>query len=427
MNDEETVFSTPAPSAEQQTRAAAKQWPDGLLERMLALRFPSWKIEQALSAETFPTLDMFEAEVRGRERLASGLFIREATWEDDERLTDLFANSSERLGDWDVTVERGPNPFAQQRLQENWHVKLIEDRGVALGVSAQSGRSSWVSGRQLSVSWMGGWRVRNGFRRLGYSGMLLDAPGSAAGVFGLVSYWYVRLDNGLAQNWISHEVIDAEDSSGRTFDKLTATVHDLDATGSNGCRDARVRPIRPDDVDRCVELINATHDGLDLFRPYTADFLRGRLDDLFWGPKPPFVATVYDWHDMAVLEHGGEIVACGGLWDRGRDVRERWRNRVTGEERTSDTACLMDFGFAPGHEPAMAALIRHHLATASDLGRTTLSAPLEFLPTVVTELSELGDTKIVEERRLFETMGFHMPDLHIEPNITRPYTDLAYW
>ena len=40
--------------------------------RMLALRLPSWKIEQALSAETFPTLDMFEAEVRGRERLASG-------------------------------------------------------------------------------------------------------------------------------------------------------------------------------------------------------------------------------------------------------------------------------------------------------------------------------------------------------------------
>lgn len=50
------------------------------------------------------------------QRLANGLMVRQATWEDDERLIDLFANSPERLGDWDVTVERSPNPYAQQRM-----------------------------------------------------------------------------------------------------------------------------------------------------------------------------------------------------------------------------------------------------------------------------------------------------------------------
>lgn len=423
MDEKTTLFTSPAPTPEQVVRAEAKQWPDGLLERMLALRLPLWKIEESLSAEGFPTLDMIESQVSDRERLASGLFIREATWEDDERLSDLFADSSERLGDWDVTVERSPNPYAQQRLQENWHVKLLEDRGVALGVNVQAGRSSFIGGRPLSVGWMGGWRVRNGFRRLGYSSMLLNAPGSAAGHFGVVSYWYVRLENGMAQSWISHEVTDVAATSGRALDKLTATVHHLDAT-TGGRLDGRVRRVRPHDLARCVELINATHGGLDLFRPYSVESLSGRLDDLFWGPKPPFIARVYDWDDMAVLEEDGEIVACGGLWDRGRDVRERWRNRTSGEERTVDTACLMDFGFAPGHEGDMAALIGHHLAATRELGRTTLSAPLEFLPSLEARLQWV---KPEPETRLLEAMGFTVADQHIEPGITRPYTDLAYW
>ena len=182
--------------------------------------------------------------------------------------------------------------------------------------------------------------------------------------------------------------------------------------------------IRPDDVARCVELINRTHAGLDLFRPFGEEFLGNRLDDLFWGPKPPFVATVYGWRDMAVLEAGGEVVACGGLWDRGRDVRERWAHRTNSEERQVSTACLMDFGFAEGAEADMAALIGHHLATTATLGRTTLSAALEFQPAVRDLLTWAAP---VAETRTLETMGYHGPDHHIDATITRPYTDLAYW
>ena len=102
MDVEDPLFATPVIPQGWRSAAAAKQWPSGLLERMVALRLPTWKIEQSLAADGFPTLDMIEADVRDRERLSNGLVIREATWEDDERLADLFANSSERLGDWDV-------------------------------------------------------------------------------------------------------------------------------------------------------------------------------------------------------------------------------------------------------------------------------------------------------------------------------------
>jgi hypothetical protein len=420
VDDQESVFEVPEPPADLAARAKERGWPDDLLPRMMALRFPLWKIGEGLNSE-FPTVDMMVSQVADRERLANGLVVRLATWEDDERLIELFANSLERLGEWDVTVERGPNPFAQQRMQENAQVKMVVDRGVALAVSVQTGCSSYVNGEQLSIGWMGGWRVRNGFRRHGFSNLLLSSPGSAANVFGLLTYWYVRMENTTANNWIA-KTVETFDSP-RSFEKLTATVYHLDAS-TGGTPDSRVRPVKPDDLARCVELINATHAGLDLFRPYTVPFLEARMHDLFWGPKPHFVPEVYGWNDMHVLEENGEIVACGGVWDRGRDSRERWKHRETGEERIVDTACLMDFGFASGHEKAAAALTDNHLAIANSLGRTSLSAALEHHPNVV---ALLAHTAPRPETRTLETMGFATDELKITATVTRPYTDLGYW
>lgn len=421
MVDQPDVFAIVVPP-ELRARAAGVGAPDDVVERFLAAGYPRWKIEFALSGAPFPTLDMWLAELTERERFSTGLTVRQATWEDDDRLSDLFAHASERLGDWDVYVERSPNPFAQHRLQEHAAVKVIVDRGVALAAGAQAGRSSLVRGERMSVAWMGGWRVRNGFRRHGYAGMLLSTPGPANGVFGMLTYWYVRLENSTANAFISRSVDAADIATTRTLDKLTATVHHLEPAA--GRRDPRVRPARPDDLPRCVELINATHDGLDLFRPYSVDRFEDRLHDLFWGPKPPFVPAVYGWDDLAVLEDDGRIVACAGLWDRGRDVRERWVHRTTGEERTVDTACLLDVGCERGREADLAALTRHHLATTAALGRTSLTAAFEFLPGVVAALADASPTP---ETRSLETMGFADAEVRIDATITRPYTDLAYW
>lgn len=423
--DESDVFEVLPATDEQREQATAAGWPDGLLDRILALRWPQWRVDLYLSFRGFPNPEMIDAEVRDRERLADGLSAREATWEDDERLSDLFANASERIGDWDVIVERSPNPYAQQRMQENAHVKILTERGVALGVNAYSGRSSIVDGQRLSVGWMGGWRIRNGFRRLGYSNLLMNAPGSSANVFGMVTYWYVRVDNETAKSWIASRVTELQDDrgAGRAVAKLTATVHHF-APSENARRDPRVRRIAPADIDRCVELINRTHSGLDLFRPYSAAFLEGRLDDLFWGPKPPFVPTVYGWDDMVVLVDNDEVVACCGQWDRGRDVRERWRHRDTGEERLVDATYVLDMGYAEGREDALAALLGHLLVRTAELGRATQVVALEFLPDV---LSSITWAVPESETRSLETMGFNSPEVRIDAKINRPYTDLGYW
>jgi hypothetical protein len=423
--DVDDIFTVAPVRAEVRARAAEAGWPDGLIDRVHALRWPAWRVELYLGFRGFPTVAMIEAEVADRERLTDGLHVREATWEDDERLTELFADAAERIGDWEVIVDRSPNPFAQQRVQENAHVKVVVDRGVAVASSAQAGRSSYVAGDKLSVGWIGGWRVRNGFRRLGYANMLMTTPGSAMSVFGMLSYWYVRTGNTGALGFIARSVEHAgtDGANDRPIGKLTATVHHL-AANPAATGDARVDAVRPADVEACVQLINTTHDGLDLFRPYDAGFLSARLDDGTWGPKPPFFVPVYGWDDMVVLREAGEVVACAGLWDRGRNVRERWRHRATGEERLVEATCVLDLGFAPGRADAMASLLGHLLARTTELGRTAMIVALEHHPEVTEQLAWACPHP---EERLLETMGFSDGVTRVDACITRPYTDLAYW
>jgi hypothetical protein len=404
-------------------RATEAGWPDGLLERMNGVGWPSWKIHQALETPGWLTPPMLDDQVTGLERFTTGLRLREATWEDDERLSDLFANSTERLGDWDVTVHRSPNPFAQQRLQARWHLKLVVEDHLAIASSAYSGRSSIVAGQRLSVGWMGGWRVRNSHRKGGYAALLMNTAGAASNVFGMMSYWYVRMENATAVSWIDKRLDTMRIPESRETNQLTASVMHIDT--ANGAQPSgAVRLITADDLPRCVELINRTHNGLDLFRPYSVEGLSDRLDDLFWGPRPPFVPEVYGWADMYVLEEHGQIAACAGLWDRGRDVREHWHNRATGEDRVDDTACVMDFGFAAERPDAMAELIRHLTSLTLSLGRGSLTVPLEFLPDVAV-LCDWADRRV--ETRRFESMLFGSPEIKITARVTRPYTDLAYW
>src|SRR5437867_1238564 len=97
--------------------ARGKGWPDELLGRARRLRIPEGHLRFWLKHERADRIAQY---LDGRDFLMNGTMrARQATWNDDEALADLYANSPEEIGEWEITVERSPSPYAQFRLQEH--------------------------------------------------------------------------------------------------------------------------------------------------------------------------------------------------------------------------------------------------------------------------------------------------------------------
>ncbi len=420
----------PPPVSDELRRAAEEAgWPEGLVDRLGRLHFPPDVIQMWLRDQE-PKRAQRGVEIL--ERLAYGtLRLRDATYapKDFAALVDLFANSSEDLGEWEVIVERSPDPVAQFAMQEHHRMRVLEDRGLFVGGFASAMKETFVAGRPIGAGIMSGYRIRNDFRGRGLSQVLSWLPPAVGVPYAQGQWFYIRSQNFGSAAWMNALRADVLDSAPKRDDDVPgietfvlqypARVYDGDATG--------IRKGAVSDLERCVGLINRTHDGLDLFRPYTVESLRFRLDERIWGAKPDWWGHIYGWDEFFVLEQADRIVACAGLWDKGANVRERWRLKATGAEKLIDTTALVDFGFEEGREEASAGLIAYLIGETQTLGRGYLVAPLQFLPDVA---AELADREPITERRglIWRTFdGNFNPITPADPPITRPYTDLFYW
>jgi hypothetical protein len=428
MTTEVSIFDRPSElPAELLDEARDKGFPSEILDRARELRVNRGIVEWWVKHDR-PTPDEARKYLVAREKLMFGtMHARLATWNDDEAIADLYANAPEDIGDWEVTVERSPYPFAQFRLQEHVAISVLEDRGVILAATADSSRNALVGGKRTGVHIASAWRVRKEFRGQGLSRLLRMAEGPAVGWFGFYNYYYIRSGNFGALGWIKSFIPESVNAPARDGDVpgIPITVHHFEAAPPDGDTTG-IRLAQPSDVRRCVSLINRTHRGQDMFRPYSTEYLEQRLDDPFWGEKPDFWVPVYGWPEYYVVEDGGQVVACGGLWDKGKNVREVWRHKETGEVRSFDSTALLDFGYAAGREDAMLRLIQHFIGLTHELGRSYLVAPLEQLPKLAENTAKLGPT--TETRALhFQYYDREKDSWLMDFNLKRPYTDLAYW
>lgn len=416
----------PGVSADWATRARAAGWGGALIERIEALRVPRSIVTDWLSWEQ-PEDRVVQSVDRYEHATFGPLRQREATAADNEKLAELFAGTSERIGDWDVVSERSPYAYAQFRLQENVQVQVLEEQGVLVAVIARSTRPAVVAGTRLNIRFSSAARVHPSGRGRGFSAYVRSAT-PAYVPYTNADYWYFRTRNFTARDWLRRDSPNRlSDAPEREDDvpgiPVTVTLYAADhgepaITG--------VRPLRAGDVEECIALINRTHEGQDLFRPYTHDFFEQRMNDGGWGAKPPWWTPVYGRADYWVLEDSGRIVACGGLWDRGRHLRERWRHRESGAEETVARTALLDFGYAEGRADAMAALIDHLRGLTGRLGRSHLMTPLQQLPEVsdrLVHLEPLAETWSMQWEYM-PPAGSEMPE---RLTISRPYTDLVYW
>jgi hypothetical protein len=393
-------------------------WPPELLERARAAHVPPGRLERMLIWNANP--DRVSLEVGWAERALNGTIRwRQLTIDDNEAFCELWANSPEEIGEWDVTAERGPNGFAQFALQERPVLNALFDGHVMVACVSFALRYTLVGGQRISIHYGQAMRVHRDHRRHGYANWVRSLPWAVG--FDRptqVQYDYIRAGNMTMERWNSKfmNIIDSVPKREGEVPGIPVTVQQFPAKSTAPVEG--VRTATPDDLDQCVALINRTHAGRDIFRPYTREFLQDRIETSFAGRGTAVSAPIYGYEAYYVLERANEIVACAGLWDRGRDLRERWRHRETGAERTLSVAALLDFGFAAGQEQPMASLVEHLIGRTHELGRDYLVVPLETLPEVAARLAQHNpepETRYLQWRTDSPPLS---PPTHV---------DLVYW
>ena len=395
-----------------------RELPPALLADARMLRISDTQLERMLYWNA--PLERFELEIKWTGLVADGTIDwRQLTPADADAFCELWANSPEEIGEFDVTAERGPNAFASFEVQERPVLNGLFDGPTMVACVSFSLRHTIVAGERLWVRFGQAMRVHKDHRRHGYANWVRSLPW-AIGINRptKVQYDYLRSRNMTMEAWNRKMMPDVSSVPKREDEVPGMPVPVLQFPAKAAPSADGVRTAREDDLTRCAELINRTHAGRDLFRPYTREFLRERLNVGLEEIGQPFWTPPYALSDLYVFERGGEIVACAGLWDRGRDMRERWQHRETGEERVVSATALLDFGYADGQEDALAALIEHLIGVTHALGRDYLLAPLETQPRVA-ELLRAHDA--VPEVRYLQWRAD-------EPAITPPvHVDLVYW
>ena len=409
-----------ADSVPEELRAIGKErsWSEATLVKVARAKVPLSELRNW--AWMLPD-DRVEVQLGWHERLRHGdLRGRQATMGDNEAFSELWLNSPERIGDWEIITDRSPDAFAQYKLQENVTLSVFAVGNGLVACVGWSRRNVYVAGKRLTVTYGQALRVHDSARRQGYGDQVRRLPWLAAATRpNHTQYDIMRSKNFAVVNWWTKYNPDFFDTTPQNTDSVPGqriSVAQLPARPASGDVGG-IRPARRGDVPRCVELLNRTHGGLDLFRPYSEEFLEAILDEHFWGERPDFYEGVYGWSDYHVLEENGRITACAGLWDRGRNIRERWRHKDAGEERTIADTNLLDWGYESGAEEAMARLVDVLLGRTHRLGRDHLVIGLDYQDRLGAELERFEP--VAEERHL----RWSMPDVPL----TRPYTDLRYW
>ena len=398
-------------------RAKECGWPDGLIERAQAVKTPVFQLEQWLKTPVNPNfLFQIARIVEVFEKLASGPYrARELTFRDEESFSDLWANAPEKVGDWEVTVERSPNALAQYRLQPGCSISIIEVAGELVACTVWAPANCMIGGKPASIHYAQGLRVRGGRRGEGLGDLVRRFPSRALQNPTIGQVMYMRIGNTGMAGFLEAVKFMSEGDRPQKVVGVTYLTARADPAVAEG-----VRPIAESDLAACAEMINRTHAGLDLFRPLGAESLRLVLDEGFWGEGAPWQRHIYGWPDVFVLEEDGRVVACAGLWDRGRDMREVWRSQ-TGEERRVEVGAVLDAGCAEGREDALARLIRHLGGLAAARGRESLIVDLEHLLEVKAGLADL-DPRI--ESRTLEWSPFGPP---APAALGECFIDLRYW
>ncbi len=265
--------------------------------------------------------------------MAGTITIRIATEADSRLLAEIERRSPIEGAGTAVMIDRGDDYFAASRLMADVVTLVAEVDGEPAAAICGAFHPASVGGVERKMAYIHHARVMPDFQRQGVGRQLSARLREIVSERGVDSdYWYISTTNAKSQSFARV----APNRWGARAHWATLSVAAL-AGPAHG------RPASPADAPVIVAILNACHQGEEMFLPYTVESLTARLE------RAP---EMYSWESLRLGDG-----AVAGLWFEADWVTVRVR-LADGSEKVSRGAALLDHGCAPGAEAELEALMR---------------------------------------------------------------------
>jgi GNAT superfamily N-acetyltransferase len=300
--------------------------------------------------------------------------IREARREDDAALRALEARTPLNIGDQHIFTPH-QSFFETHDMQSRTVVMLAEEDGEIIATCAGALNRAPLAGAERLLLYTHHARIAPEHQRKGIGGALTSAISAywkehePAHIDS--SYWYIAAGNAQSRSF-------AERGGNKPW-PLSVYLCSIQADPGPAAPAKRIGAGPTFDI---VRLINATHKGEELFRPYEHVDFGQRLSR----------SADYGWGDIFGRFDGGRLVAVAGLWKQ----------------------TVSDYGYEAAAEADMAALLQDLAALRGDL-TILLDGRSPLLPA-------LG----LDRSRQFELL-FYAPRIETPANPGVIYVDPVYF
>lgn len=273
--------------------------------------------------------------------------IRRATEADGPTLAYLERSSPLVTAESQLIIDRGDDYFAASRLMEDVTIALAEVDGEPAGVFCGAMNRTLLGGVVRNMLYIHHARILPRFQDLGLGKKLAGFVGDPYKDRTDSTYWYISPANEHSQGF-------ARNAQNRW--SFGPTMIGIDTGAFAGPPTGRTAT--PADAPAIIAMLNSAHDDEEMFLPYTPESLAARL------MRDP---ALYSWDRVWLTEH-----AVIGVWPEGEVLSVRMTS-ASGETTESRGACVMDFGYVPGHESELLDLLRAWCTGLRERGMEELS------------------------------------------------------
>ena len=274
---------------------------------------------------------------------APGVTTRLAIEADGPALRDLERRCPVETGGVSVYYDRGDDYFAQQRLMPHHVSSVAEYEGRIVGVTSDAIRQIRVAGTEYRATYRFHLRIAPETRGLG----IMPAMNASQS-----ERLFADRPLPIPQNYVAEEnaqmlaALGTAQTEGNWPTRIERIVLSCQAVAGPPFG----QPATPSDAPRIAQLLAASHGGEELALDFDAAWIEERLAR---SPRD------YSWGNVTLSKH-----AVLGTWDSGLRII---RTDASGTTETR-TATALDWGFEPGAEDEMGALLRTACATLAGTG-----------------------------------------------------------